>query len=162
MKELLIDPEDFFNKRIKTDRRISSFKSILQSFYKGQRVRSRREEEREEDAEQGFYTDKYEKWMGVCAITIILLSAADAFFTLNIIKGGGTEENPFMLALLEINTQAFLVIKMAITTICVLFILVHSHFYVLKVIPVKAILKGILLIYTLLIGYELFLLSIIT
>lgn len=163
MTELLVHPDAPPDKRIaKLDRRISNFKSILQSFYKGRRRRARRKNERDEEADRrGFYTDQYENWVGLSVLIIILLSSLDSLFTLTIIKNGGVEENPFMLALLEIDNLTFLIVKMSMTVICMLFIFVHSNFYVLKVIPVKLILKGILLLYTALIGYELFLLSII-
>ena len=137
------------------DRRNLSFKSFLFSFYKGQRVKARRQVE----LEQGYYIDVYEKWVGLNALAIILLSAFDAFFTLNILDRGGVEVNPFMLALLEQGTQTFLIVKMGVTITCVFFALVHINFYILRIFSMKFILKSILAFYAILIGYEMFLLT---
>ena len=105
--------------------------------------------------------DIYEKWVGFMALAIILLSAFDAFFTLNILERGGIEVNPFMLHLLAYDTQIFLIAKMGITITCVLFALVHINFQILRIFSVKLVLKCILAFYVILIGYELFLLTVI-
>lgn len=158
MTELLIYPDIPPDKRVgKLDRRTSSFKSISQSFYKGQRIAARRKDE----IEQEIYTEIHDRWVKPSVLAIILLSAVDALCTLNIIKNGGSEENPIMLALLEVDNLTFLIVKMTMTIACMLALLTHSNAYLLKVISVKSIIKAILIFYTALIGYEMFLLAII-
>ena len=141
-------------KRKGADRREQNFKSFFNYFYTGQRVKARRQEE----MEQGYYVDRYDNWIVGVALSIILLSAFDAFFTLNILEGGGAEINPLMLALLNYGTQAFLIGKMAITISCVFFAFVHINFIIFKVFSVKLLMKGILAFYVFLMAYELYLL----
>ena len=157
MKQNVIYSNDFLQKRCgQIDRRNLSFNSFLVSAYKGRRVKVRRQAE----LEQGYYTDIYEKWVGLNALAIILLSAFDAFFTLNILERGGVEVNPFMLALLAYDTQVFLITKMSITIACVFFVLIHINFQMLRFFSVKLALKCILAFYVILIGYEVFLLTV--
>ncbi|MCK5889352.1 MAG: hypothetical protein KAG19_05360 [Methylococcales bacterium] len=138
-----------------SDRRDLSVNSLLKTFGNGQRVRARRRE----DVEQGYYTDHYETYIVWSAAFIILLSAMDAFFTLNILQRGGVEVNPFMLALLEYDNQIFLLGKMIMTIVCVLFSLIHINFSIFNMFTVKVMLKSILFFYMGLIGYEIFLLT---
>ncbi len=157
MKRNAIHPYGYlFEQRSLTDRRRPHFKSLLHSMHIGRRVNARRQVE----AELGYYTDRYEKWVGLNIIAITLMSMLDAFFTLNILERGGIEVNPIMAALLAVDTNAFLIGKLLITIVCLLFALVHVNFHVLRVLPMKYLLVGISVFYTFLIGYELFLLAI--
>ena len=146
-----------FEQRELTDRRRPRYKSLLHFIHKGRRVNARRQIE----AEQGYYTDRYEKWVGFSVIVITLMSMLDAFFTVNILDRGGIEVNPFMSALLAINTQAFFIGKFVVTVVCLLFALVHINFHVLRILPMKYMLVCISISYSFLIVYELFLLTII-
>lgn len=157
MKQNSIRTNDQFSEqREQTDRRRPHFKSLLHFIHKGRRVNARRQLE----AEQGYYTDRYENWVGLSVIAITLMSVIDAFFTLNILDRGGIEINPFMSALLAINTQVFFIGKFIVTVVCLLFALVHVNFHVLRILPMKFLLVGISVFYAFLIGYELFLLAI--
>ena len=144
-------------KRGSRNRRTRYFNSFLYSMNKGTRVRARREYE----GDQGYYIDSYEKRNGMYVIAITLLSVLDAFFTLNILARGGVEVNPFMSALLAYDTTAFMVAKMLITVTGLLIVLIHINFQILKIFSMKAMLVSILVGYGLLIGYELFLLTVI-
>ena len=146
-----------FEQRRQPDRRQRHFKSLLFSLHNGRRMNARRQIE----AKQGFYTDHYEKWVGCNVIAITLLSLLDAFLTLNILERGGIEVNPFMSALLDVDISVFLVGKFIITVVCLLFALVHINFHVLRILPMKYMLAGITGFYVMLIGYELFLLTMI-
>lgn len=157
MKQSFIYSSDsLFQQRREMDRRDQKITLFFNYFYKGQRINARRQEE----LEQGFYVDRYDNWVVLVALSIILLSGFDAFFTLNILEGGGTEVNPVMLALLEYDTLVFLLGKMAITVTCVFFAFIHINFNVLRMFSVKLMMKSILVFYTFLIGYELCLLAI--
>ena len=138
------------------DRRRQNINTIIYSLYKGRRSQPRRDR----DSAQAFYTDIYERWVGMIVISISCLSAADAFFTLKILERGGIEVNPVMASLLEIDTTAFVIGKILITSVCLLFALVHINFNVLKIIPMRFSLAAIFALYFCLMGYELFLLSI--
>lgn len=146
-----------FEQRELSDRRQQHFKSFLFSLHNGRRIKARREQE----TEQGFYTDHYEKWVGITVITITLLSLMDALLTLNILERGGIEVNPFMSVLLAIDTSVFLIGKFIITVVCLLFALVHINFHVLRILPMKTMLAAIVIFYLFLIGYEIFLLAFI-
>ncbi len=149
MKQPLICSNDLLRRQREKDRRTLSFKSFYSSFSIGRRINARRSGE----LKQGYYTDRYEKWVGWSAIAIVLLSTLDGFFTLNILEKGGTEVNPFMQALLEYDTQVFLFSKLVITVTCVLFCLVHINFHMFRVLSMKIMIKSILAIYLALIGY---------
>lgn len=149
--------ESIQQRRGDSDRRHFSFKSFINNFFRGKRIKARRQK----DIEQGYYVDKYDKTMIWLAFSIILLSVFDGFFTLKILKVGGEEINPIMQALLAYNDQVFFLVKTAITTVCVLFAFIHINFNFLRVISMKKIMKGLLAFYTLLISYELFLLVMI-
>jgi len=157
MRQHLICSNDSLRRQGEKDRRRLSFKSFFSSFNKGRRTNARRKSE----LEQGYYTDRYEKWAGWSAIAIVLLSTLDGFFTLKILEKGGTEVNPIMQALLEYDTQVFLISKLVITVTCVLFCLVHINFNMFRILSMKIMIKSILAIYLALIGYEIFLLAII-
>ncbi|MEE9340010.1 MAG: DUF5658 family protein [Methylococcaceae bacterium] len=157
MKQPLICSNDLLRRQGEKDRRTLSFKSFFSSFSIGRRINARRTQE----LKQGYYTDRYEKWVSWSAIAIVLLSTLDGFFTLNILEKGGTEVNPLMQALLEYDTQVFLLSKLVITVTCVLFCLVHINFHMFRVLSMKIMIKSILAIYLALIGYEIFLLVII-
>lgn len=144
-------------KRDSRDRRDRYFNSFLYSMNKGSRITARRQTE----GVQGYYTDSYEKRIGVCIIAITLLSVLDAFFTLNILAKGGVEVNPFMSALLAYDTSVFIIGKLVITITGLLIVLVHINFQILKIFSMKAMLVSIFAGYVLLIGYELLLLAMI-
>lgn len=138
-----------------TNRRSQLLKAFFLSFYKGRRDQARRYHE----ASKPFYVDLYEPWIGLNIIIIVCLSALDSFLTLQIIGRGGIEVNPLMISLLEINTSAFVFGKMAITTICLLFLLVHIKFKILRLFSMPGFLISLTGFYVLLIAYELALLA---
>lgn len=146
-----------FEQRQQTDRRGKRSQSVSHAIHRGRREKARRQIE----VKQGYYTDRYEKWVGLVVIAIALMCVLDAFFTLNILARGGIEVNPFMSALLAINTQAFIIGKFAVTVVCLFFALVHVNFHVLRILPMKYMLACISVFYAFLIVYELFLLAII-
>jgi hypothetical protein len=146
-----------FEQRQQIDRRGQHSISLPHIFHIGRRENARRKIE----IAQGFYTDRYEKWVGISVVAIALMSVLDAFLTMNILDRGGVEVNPFMSALLAINTQAFFIGKFAITVGCLFFSLVHINFRVLRIMPMQTMLVCISAFYAILIGYELFLLAII-
>lgn len=155
MRLNLIVPGALIHKRVgMVDRRVFTLKSFLLSLYKGTRASVRRNPE----IKQGYYIDTYEKNVGFMLLAIICLSTFDAFFTLNILDKGGVEVNPLMHVLLSYDIKTFLMVKMGLTVACAFFVLVHINFHLFNILSVKLILKGILVIYLGLMGYEIFLL----
>lgn len=104
------------------------------------------------------YVDRYSGHLLLCAIGIMLLSALDAFFTLNILAKGGEEVNLFMAILIEDNISKFISVKLALTSLALLLLTIHHNVLLTEKIRVRHIAYLILCGYTALIGYELLLL----
>lgn len=138
-----------------SSRRNPSIKEFLFYLYKGKRGQARRQQ----DASKPFYIDIYEPWVGLVIGIIACLSVLDSFLTLQIIERGGIEVNPLMISLLEINDTVFIFGKIAITSTCLIFLLVHIKFKVLRLFSMSAFLISTACFYVLLIGYELTLLA---
>ncbi len=119
----------------------------------GQRKHARRAEDR-----ANYYVDHYNiRWMAV-TITIMVLCCLDALFTLNLIQQGiAIEANPFMRGLIEHDLRLFFLTKYVLTVVGVLVLLTHKNFYVFRRVKVGHILLGFLVMYALLIKYELML-----
>ena len=143
------------NRRNLPDRRKNQLKSIICSLHMGRRKGPQRHAEKN----RPYYTDIYERWVIIVTGAISVLSISDAFFTLKILEKGGEEINPVMEALLSINDTAFLAGKFTLTVVCLFFALIHINFNVLHLFPMRGVLCTILVFYSSLIGYELFLLS---
>lgn len=143
------------SRRAGGDRRHQAFKSTVYSLVKGRRISARRSEE----SKVGFYTDRYDLSSVLLVVFITLLSALDAFFTLNILALGGEEVNPFMAKLLEFDQQTFVIIKLIVTVFCLIIALIHINFNLFRRFSMRSILLTLVMFYLGLIGYELALLS---
>lgn len=96
------------------------------------------------------------QWLAV-ALLILLLCGADALLTLTLIAHGASEINPFMAPLVQGSGHAFAYWKFGLTAGGVVILTLLGQ---LKVFgrAVGTILYGVLGMYALLVGYELFLL----
>jgi hypothetical protein len=92
-------------------------------------------------------------------ISVLLLSCADALMTLRLLERGASELNAIMRVLIESDTQLFAALKMALTGAGLLFLVIHHRFRVFRRFRVDQLLCAVLLLYLLLIGYELALLQ---
>ncbi len=119
----------------------------------GQRRYARRAEDR-----TNYYVDHYNiRWLGVTA-AILVLCCLDALFTLKLIQEGiAVEANPFMKALIDHDLQVFFLTKYLITAVGVFILLTHKNFYIFRSVKVGHVLLGLLVMYALLIKYELLL-----
>ncbi|MDH5218910.1 MAG: DUF5658 family protein [Gammaproteobacteria bacterium] len=142
-------------RRDEGDRRQDHRKALLYSTFK----RRRRGPRRDEDLRRGHYVDIHEPGIVVLTLGIVLLCVADAFFTLNIIARGGEELNPFMRSLLDRNVLLFFSVKFTITSLCLVFTIVHKHFRVFRMISGYHILYSVFICYASLIYYEMYLLN---
>lgn len=105
------------------------------------------------------YVDQYGWHLVCCCLAIVGLSAADAFLTLSILAGGGSELNALMAALIEDSTQKFVYFKLALTSLAVMILVIHHEVRIFTGLRCRHLLYLILSGYACLIGYELMLLQ---
>lgn len=106
------------------DRRRHGTRLFSRYFFVGRRRGFRRAADRV----HGGYVDRPRTWDVAIVVLVIALSFADAIMTLDHIDRGGVEWNPVMARLLEYGVVHFVAGKMAVTTIGMVFLLVHMHF----------------------------------
>ena len=90
---------------------------------RGRRFRHRRLS----DALRSPSVDRYEASTVVLVLTSILLSVADALFTLQLVELGAREINPLMDFFLGYGPAPFLLVKYFITGVSLLVLLVHKQ-----------------------------------
>lgn len=105
------------------------------------------------------YVDLYPPRLFVVAILIMLLSASDAFFTLQLIEKGAVELNGLMQALLISSTFNFVMYKFLLTALSSVFLVIHHNFLVLSFFKTEKILYAMLFAYSALSIWEIFLLT---
>ncbi|TCK19272.1 hypothetical protein DFR30_2582 [Thiogranum longum] len=142
-------------RRDQLDRRRHSWRTVT---YCGLHGRGRRRHARREG--HNYYLDWYDPRLVMTGLGIVLLSCLDALLTLTLLNRGAYEANQFMAQLMEIGIGTFVATKIAITCIGILFLLMHSHFRILKVTSGKQVLKLLLSVYGVLILYEAVLLGV--
>ncbi|HEV7716576.1 MAG TPA: DUF5658 family protein, partial [Steroidobacteraceae bacterium] len=98
------------------------------------------------------------QWLAVAMLTL-LLSVADAFFTLTLLQRGAYEANPFMEPLVHGSPLVFAIIKIGLTAGGVVVLIVLARARLFGSIPVSFILYGVLFAYAVLVGYEYWLLE---
>ena len=98
--------------------------------------------------------DWHEPHLLFLAITILLLSVADAFLTLTLMTMGATEANPFLAYVLAEHPKAFAGIKMLLTGGGVLVLVAVARAKVFSVMRVSTVLHCLLACYAALIFYE--------
>ena len=121
----------------------------------GRRVGGRRATNRGE----AVYVDYYAGHLMVSTIAILFLSIGDAFFTLNILANGGEELNWLMAILIEDNVEKFVAFKLALTSMALILLVIHHNVQLIGGIRVRHLKYMVLIGYSALIGYELFLLG---
>jgi len=112
---------------------------------------------RETDKRRLRFVDRY-SWRAVATvITVIILSLIDASFTLKLVAiGAASEVNPVMDFFLNLGAIPFLLFKYALTAVGLLSFLVLKNFtYLSGKLKVSSLMLGILLLYAVLILYEL-------
>jgi len=121
----------------------------------------RRVGERRIEASSGraAYVDRYANHLMLCVIGIMLLSICDAVFTLKILANGGEELNWFMLILIEDSVEKFIAFKMALTSLALVMLVIHQNVRIFYQMRVRHLKYMILIGYSALIGYELYLLE---
>jgi hypothetical protein len=98
------------------------------------------------------------RWLGV-AMAILLLSVADALLTLTLINLGAEEINPIMEPLVTGSGRSFALWKLGLTSSGVVMLTLFARMRAFGRVPVGGILYSVLLVYVVLVGYELWLLE---
>lgn len=115
---------------------------------------------RDEDSLTQPYVDLYSFSSVLGVLVTLTLSVADAIFTLKLISLGASELNPFLDFFLQLGPIPFLTVKYILTGTCLVFFLVNENRMVFwGRLRVKLLLAFSLLLYFVLIFYELVLLS---
>jgi hypothetical protein len=113
----------------------------------GARARGRRRGE-----DRNIYVDRYAKSDLVFATVILVLNILDAWLTIVYLGYGGAEANPVARKLLEAGCGWFLGVKGFAVSACLLFLVLHKTFSL-----VKPALRLLVLFYGLLLVYHLYL-----
>jgi hypothetical protein len=139
------------DRRTRTDRRRSH---VLFSDWRWAIAGRRRAGRREDDtAHTG--VDIYNPRVGVLALAIFLLSCLDAAFTLTLIWGNlGVELNPIMRSLITHDAQTFVNLKLVFTGASLVFLVALADARFLQRIRVRVLMYGILILYSLIVAYE--------
>jgi hypothetical protein len=93
-------------------------------------------------------------------LAIVLMCCADALFTLNLMAIGAEEMNVLMGALIAQDVERFLVVKIGVTSICVVLLALAARRQFLVVIPVFRVLQLFCVGYFALILWELWLFAV--
>ncbi|GMQ84431.1 MAG: hypothetical protein BMS9Abin06_1230 [Gammaproteobacteria bacterium] len=155
---IAIDSEDnsAIERRTEQDRRHHNWHTLT---YCGLQGRGRRRQARRDG--HNYYLDWYKPGLVFTGLAVLLLSCLDALLTLTLLNRGAYEANLLMAHLLETSDVVFVVTKVAVTAIGIVFLLMHSHFRLLHITSGKRILQYLVPVYGLLIIYELFLLGVV-
>jgi hypothetical protein len=141
-------------RRKSAERRLHSVSSML---YGGFRPR-RRQLRRAGDHTQ-VLLDWHDSRVFYLAIAILLMSCADALFTLNLLAVGGEEVNVIMRSLIHDDVQSFLTAKIGLTAVSVVMLVTAAHRHVRGWFSVRSVLKSVCFGYAALLCYELYLLG---
>lgn len=126
------------------------------TFLRGSLLARRRSDRRANDL---YHVDWHEPDLLFLAVTTLMLSVIDAFFTLTLLRHGATEVNPLMDYLLHQNPRMFAIVKMVLTGTGVLVLVAAARAHLFRIVRVKTIMQGMLLCYLALFGYEMWLLK---
>ena len=149
----LSDKRSGSERREKVERRNPTFNGFLLGCIKCQR-----REQRRADCFAHYETDWYDAKLFVMALAILLLSIADAAMTMTLLNNGAVEVNPFMNYLLNHSIHAFVYTKLALTSLCIFVLVAHYHSKLFNTLRVDLLLSFALMVYSLLVLYEIFLL----
>lgn len=130
----------------------------LSTFWRGLIDKRRRKIRRGEDGHL-FHLDWHEPWLLVVTLAILVASVLDALMTLELLRKGAVEVNPFMAVLIERDVGLFVNAKLALTGVGLILLVMHANFRIFRVIRISYILSISLMMYLGLTAYELVLLG---
>jgi len=144
------------DRRLGIERRSPDFLNVRSLIYGGNRIRIRRQEDRE----RLFLLDHYNPLIFVPIVAILFLCVIDALLTLFLMKHGAYEANPIMAYLLNIGPYPFYFIKYAITIIATFGLLLLRGIVIQKLnVTVHSLLYFIAGLYLIVVAWELYLVS---
>jgi Domain of unknown function (DUF5658) len=118
----------------------------------------RRNMRRSEPARVGFVDWHASRWFAA-ALIVLLLSMADTLLTLVLVQHGATEVNPLMEPFVIGSGPAFAFLKLALTATAVFILVALTRVPTFGRLLAGPILVGAALLYTILLGYEMWLLD---
>jgi hypothetical protein len=116
----------------------------------------RRREPRRDGERVGVYVDRLDGHAVLLVVLVLILSTLDAVFTLSHLGRGGREANPIMDWAIRLGPGVFLAVKGLLTMTGMVLLVVHRFFR-----GVRPLLLAILLVYTGLMAYHLYLATIL-
>jgi hypothetical protein len=119
-----------------SERRSHSVWSFAYGSFRPRRRLGRRDRDHER-----VYLDWHEPRVLYLVLAIVLMCCADALFTLNLMAIGAEEMNVLMGALIAQDVERFLVVKIGVTSICVVLLALAARRQFLVVIPVFRVLQ---------------------
>lgn len=143
------------DRRRTNDRRTQQARAFFCMFFMNRREGVRREE----DQRKGHYVDVHEPVVLAVTLGALLLCVADAYLTLMLIQLGGRELNPLMNLLIEKDVNLFITFKYVLTSLCLIFTVIHKKFKLFDRVSGYHILYSVFFVYLLLVKYEIDLLT---
>lgn len=144
------------NQRQGADRRQRIVPPLRYLFFKGRRKHIRRHGDRH----RILLLDHYSSSLLVAIVLILAFSLVDAFLTLWLIDNGATEINPVMAYFLTHGPAVFIGMKYLFTCVSVLIIVIFSHIFLRRLgIYIRSILAPILMLFSSVIAWEVYLLA---
>jgi hypothetical protein len=143
-------PPTSAERRTVRDRRAQATVPFSLASMRGSRKTIRRKEDT-----NTHYADLYSTDEVLLFILILMLSVADAFFTLELIGGRMKEWNSVMAYYLELGPLPFVIIKYLMTAVGLIFLIINKNSALFhRRIKVKAVIVAVAVMYTALIAYE--------
>jgi hypothetical protein len=139
---------------VRVERRRADRRQLtLRSFLRGS-ITPRRRNGGRRAGDQHLPIDWHEPYLLFLAMTILLLSVADAFLTITLIMGGAQEANPLLAFILDEHPEWFAAVKMGLTGVGVLVLVAAARSRFLRIMRVASVLQGLFVVYVALIAYE--------
>jgi hypothetical protein len=134
------------------DRRTHSWRTLVGSILFRRRAALRRSV----DGNTAHYVDVHEPRLFFVAVGALLLCVADAFFTMTLLEFYGSYElNPVMDYFIQKDFYQFFYVKFGLTAFGIMFLVMHKNFRIMNRISGYQILYGSLILYAILVAYEL-------
>lgn len=113
----------------------------------------RRGPRRDDEASFAAVDWHHPQWLGI-SLLIVLLSCADAFFTITLINRGAYEANPVMAPLVSGSPLAFALVKIGLTGGGVVILTLLARMRAFRRLPISLLLYALLIAYAVLVTYE--------
>lgn len=111
-----------------TDRRYEGVVSGLRYLFHARRKKVRRLK----DHRESFFLDHFSLKVFSIILAVILLSVADAFLTLHLIRNGAAEVNPIMAHFLKYGQLPFFAAKYSLTTASLVLLLIYQNVHIFR------------------------------